>query len=69
MNDPRDPSPLAPPVRERSEHLRKRREALLRLQQLLEAYWFDLTEEARPLAEDIFERVIKEAGLKGTPSI
>jgi hypothetical protein len=50
-------------VRERSEHLRTRREALLRLQQLLEAYWFDLTEEARPLAEAILERVIKEAGV------
>jgi len=30
---------------------------------MLEAYWFDLTEEARPLAEEIFERAIKEAGL------
>jgi hypothetical protein len=68
VNDPRDPVPLAPLVHERSEHLRKRREALLRLQQMLEAYWFDLTEEGRPLAEDILERVIKEAALKGRPS-
>jgi hypothetical protein len=30
---------------------------------MLKAYWFDLTEEARALAEDLLERAIKEAGL------
>jgi hypothetical protein len=67
VNDPRDPFPLAPEVRERSEHLRKRRQVLSRLQQMLEAYWFDLTEEARPLVEDTLQRA--EVALKGTPFI
>jgi hypothetical protein len=33
---------------------------------MLEAYWFGLTEEPEPLAEEVFERAIKGAALRGT---
>jgi PHD/YefM family antitoxin component YafN of YafNO toxin-antitoxin module len=63
VNDPHDPPAIAPRAHEHIEQLRRRREMLSRLQQMLEVYWLNLKEQAEPLAEEILERASKEAAL------
>jgi len=69
MSEQNEAPPTVPELPSYRQRLEGRRRMRDRLDQILRVYWSDLIAQGEPLAEEILERALREAALKGTPFV
>ena len=69
MSEQNEAPPTVPELPSYRQRLEGRRRMRDRLDQMLRVYWADLIAQGEPLAEEILERALREAALKGTPFV
>jgi hypothetical protein len=61
--------PTVPELPSHGQKMDERRRTRDRIDQMLRAYWTHLIAQGGPLAEEILERALREARLRGTLSL
>ncbi len=65
MADADDAPPTVPELPSYRYRLDERRRMRARIDQILRSYWADLVAQSEPLAEEILERALRDAAIKG----